>query len=281
VTGNEQVRVVVAAGGLGTRVRQWARYLPKEFLPVDGRPGIVHVLEEISQLGPARVVIIHHPYYQEFADWARRALSPYGQARYLRAAGRAADEHDNTQDLVVDFIAQNGPYADLTSVINGADHFATSTAERGDMYLLFSDNLYPRANPLLALRDAGPGMAVHARAYRRDLAARHGVIATVTAGGRRHMTGLTEKPGPAAARSLERCHGPENLLLFEGRARLTLDFVDFARTRRPPRDVEPKLALTIGAYARTHPVRVIQTRGEMVDLGAAAITASGRPGRTA
>lgn len=46
-------------------------------------------------------MIIHHPYYQEFADWARQALSPSGQARYLRAAGRAADEHDNTRDSVL------------------------------------------------------------------------------------------------------------------------------------------------------------------------------------
>jgi UTP-glucose-1-phosphate uridylyltransferase len=58
MTGNQRPRVVVAAGGLGTCVAGWSRYLPKEFLPVAGRPGIVHILEEISALGarscPAR-----------------------------------------------------------------------------------------------------------------------------------------------------------------------------------------------------------------------------------
>ena len=39
-----------------------ARYIPKEFYPVDGRPGIVHLLEEIAALGPAEVVIVCHPY---------------------------------------------------------------------------------------------------------------------------------------------------------------------------------------------------------------------------
>ena len=42
------------AGGLGTRVHGWARFIPKEFYPVDGRPGITHLLEEIAALGPGR-----------------------------------------------------------------------------------------------------------------------------------------------------------------------------------------------------------------------------------
>jgi MobA-like NTP transferase domain len=163
VTGNQQVRVVVAAGGLGTRVHSWARYLPKEFLPVDGRPGIVHVLEEIAHLGPAHVVIVHHPYYQAFAAWAGQALSPHGRARYLRAAARPFPGHDPTGDLVVDFVAQHGPYADLTSVINAADHFAAAPAGPGEMDVAFSDNLYPGPNPLLALRSAPADVAVLAR----------------------------------------------------------------------------------------------------------------------
>jgi 2-C-methyl-D-erythritol 4-phosphate cytidylyltransferase len=61
VTVSNEVRVVVAAGGLGTRVHHWARYLPKEFYPVGDRPGIAWLLEEIAGLGEARVVIVYHP----------------------------------------------------------------------------------------------------------------------------------------------------------------------------------------------------------------------------
>jgi NDP-sugar pyrophosphorylase family protein len=50
MTGRPLARVVVAAGGLGTRVSSWSRYLPKEFYPVDGRPGIAHLLDEIAAL---------------------------------------------------------------------------------------------------------------------------------------------------------------------------------------------------------------------------------------
>ena len=53
---SDEVRVVLAAGGLGTRVHHWARYLPKEFHPVGGRPGITWILEEIAGLGAAHIV---------------------------------------------------------------------------------------------------------------------------------------------------------------------------------------------------------------------------------
>jgi UTP-glucose-1-phosphate uridylyltransferase len=151
MTGRQLTRVVVAAGGLGTRVSSWSRYLPKEFYPVDGRPGIAHLLDEIAALGPAEVVIIYHPYYEAFAAWARAALSPQGQDRYHQAA-RIRDANWPA-GLTVPLISQHGPYADLTSVLNGADHLAAGS----DLYVAFADNLYRGDNPLLALRAAPPG----------------------------------------------------------------------------------------------------------------------------
>ena len=41
----------------------------------------------IARLGAAHVVIVYHPYYQAFAEWACEALSPNGETRYRRAAG--------------------------------------------------------------------------------------------------------------------------------------------------------------------------------------------------
>ena len=49
---NSHALVVVAAGGLGTRVHPWARFIPKEFYPVGGRPGITRLLEEIARARP-------------------------------------------------------------------------------------------------------------------------------------------------------------------------------------------------------------------------------------
>ncbi len=263
MTERPPARVVVAAGGLGTRVSSWSRYLPKEFYPVDGRPGIAHLLDEIAALGPAEVVIIYHPYYEAFAAWARAALSPEGQDRYHQAA-RLRDASWPAR-LTVRLIPQHGPYADLTSVLNGADHLTAGS----DLYVAFADNLYRGDNPLIALRTAPPGhLAVLARGYQPGLAASRGVITVRTADGQLHMHDLTEKPAPDAARALEQRYGTENLLVLEGRARLTPGFIRFARRYRAPGGAEPKLALAIAAYARTHPVLIITTTtSQVIDLG--------------
>jgi len=263
MTRTDVTRVVVCAGGLGTRIAGWARYIPKEFYPVDGRPGIVHLLEEIAALGPAEVVIVTHPYYHASTSWARAALSQDGHDSYLHAA-RLPAAASPAAALTVSFITQHGPYADITSVLNGAGHLAPHE----NLYVAFADNLYRCDNPLLALRSAPPGCpAVLARAYQPELAASRGVIAARRQDEQLFMLGLAEKPSPHAARALERRYGTGNLLLLEGRARLTAGFIRFARGYQPSAGTEPKLALAIAAYARTHPVAVTTTSSKVIDLG--------------
>jgi UTP-glucose-1-phosphate uridylyltransferase len=257
------IGVVVCAGGLGTRIAGWARYIPKEFYPVEGRPGIVHLLEEISALGPAEVVIVCHPYYDAFTRWARAALSSGGHDSYQQAA-RLPAAVSPTGGLTVSFITQRGPYADITSVLNGADYLASPE----DLYAAFADNLYRGANPLLALQAASPCCpAVLARTYQPELAASRGVIAARRQGEQVTMIDLVEKPTPHTARALERRYGTANLLLLEGRTRLTADFIGFARSYRAPTGTEPKLALALAAYARNHPVFVTKTSAQVIDLG--------------
>lgn len=264
MTRADATRVVVCAGGLGTRIASWARYIPKEFYPVDGRPGIVHLLEEIAALGPAEVVIVCHPYYDAFTSWARAALSQDGHNSYHHAAQLPASKATPSAALTASFITQDGPYADITSVLNGARYLGPCE----DLYVAFADNLYRGDNPLLALQAAPPGCpAVLARPYQPQLAASRGVIATRRHQGRLLMLDLAEKPTPDAARALEQRYGTRNLLLLEGRARLTADFIRFAPGYQTPAGTEPKLALAIAAYARTHPVVVTTTSSHVIDLG--------------
>lgn len=83
------------------------------------------------------------------------------------------------------------------------------------------------------------------------------------------MQALVEKPGLAGAMELEEAHGPGNLLMLEGRARLTTRFLEFARGRQHAAPgAEPRLALAIGAYAREHPVVAVPVGGDVIDLGA-------------
>lgn len=193
MTGTPAARVVIAAGGLGIRVSGWSRYLPKEFYPVAGRPGIAHLLDEIAALAPAEAVLVYHPYYEPFAAWARVALSQRGHDSYLRAAGLARAAGPAAQ-VTLSFIPQHGLYADITSVLNGADHLAAT----GDLYVAFADNLYPAGNPLLDLRAAPPGhVAVLARGYNRELASARGVIAAIRHDGHLLVSELAEKPDPS------------------------------------------------------------------------------------
>jgi UTP-glucose-1-phosphate uridylyltransferase len=260
--------VVVAAGGLGTRVHHWSRFIPKEFYPVTGRPGITLLLEEIAALGPARVVIVYHPYYEQFAAWARQVLSRHDYARYSDAAGMHVAAAVPA-GLTISLIPQRGPYSDLTSVLNGADHFGALKA----LHVAFADNLYTGPSPLLLLRDACPeDVAVLASPYRRALAGSRGILIMqpeLSQGHLRRVLALVEKPDLGDAIRIENTYGSENLLMLEGRARLTVRFLEFACSRLHGAPAsEPKLALAIGDYAREHPVWTVPLDGEVIDLGA-------------
>lgn len=254
--------VVVAAGGLGTRVRGWSRYLPKELRPTgDGRPGIVHLLAEIAQLGPAHVVVVYHPYYDRLVDHLRGVLAADARARYDTAAGLDAPPgSDVPAGLDVDWIPQAGPYADLTSVTNGTDHLGTD-----DVLVAFADNLYPTGTPLPDLAALPDGVAVAARPYHPLEASRRGVLVVNELG---HLVDLAEKPTAAKARDMEKVHGRRSLALLEGRMRVTRVLVDQLRHRTTTRHTEPKLALAIRDYARAggH-VTVVPIHSPVVDLG--------------
>ena len=99
------VRVVVFAGGLGTRIAGWARYIPRSS--------------------------------------TRWRAAPEGHGSYLHAARLPAAALP-TAGPTVSFITQHGPYADMTSVLNGASYLAS----REDLYVVFADNLYRGNNPL-------------------------------------------------------------------------------------------------------------------------------------
>ena len=102
--------------------------------------------------------------------------------------------------------------------------------------MAFADNLYPGPSPLPLLRDACQGdVTVLASGYRRALAGSRGILVTrpgLSPGQPRRVLVLAEKPGLADAIDLEETHGPGNLLMLEGRVRLTAKFLEFARSRR-------------------------------------------------
>jgi len=254
------MRVVIAAGGLGTRVAGWAQLLPKEFQPVGGRPALLHLLDELAWAGAEQAVLVYHRYYEPFIGWTARALLPGGAARYRAAAGMPAGPQPVHEGLRLSFVRQRGAYADITSVLNAAAHLPA-----GPLYVVYADNLYPATNPLRLLR-AVPGdtAAVLARPFDVAEANRRGVIIT---DGTDQLTSLVEKPGPDQAEDLLHTHGPDRLRLLEGRFRLPADLVEQLHGSHDAHPGEPRLSLALAAYARTRPVHVVTTTAAVLDLG--------------
>ncbi|MFI6951665.1 hypothetical protein [Streptomyces sp. NPDC050422] len=111
--------------GLGTRVNGWSPYLPVELRPVQGRPGLAHVLDEATATGAARAVVVHHPYYTSLIECTRQVLTPGAVARYQLLTHQPVGRHPSADRMQVDFVAQHGRYADVTSIFNGAEHLRT------------------------------------------------------------------------------------------------------------------------------------------------------------
>ncbi|WP_369185815.1 hypothetical protein [Streptomyces sp. Y1] len=262
---NSAIPVVIAAGGLGTRVAGWSQMLPKEFRPVEGQPGLLHVLEEVATGGAKRAVVVHHPYYAKFYAWPCHALSPDAHHHYQQAAGQAARRRP-AAGLNVDFIGQHGRYADITSVLNGADHLRVE-----HLAFAFADNVDPTHTALadlLAVTD--PDLpAVLTAPFDVAGAGCHGVVVCSGSGAVRTMSTLIEKPGPEAAARLANAYGSDNLRLLQERGRVTPMLLRHfaAASRMAPGHAEPKLALAIADYARHQVVQVV-TGAPLVDLGA-------------
>lgn len=256
--------VVIAAGGLGTRVAGWSPFLPKEFRPVGGRPGLLHVLEESAATGAVRAVVVHHPYYAPLINWTSQVVAPGALARYQELAQQPIG-HSPTEGLKVDFVAQHGRYADITSALNGADHLRT-----GDVCLAFADNVDPSHTALSRLTStASPDTAaVLAGPFNIEAAASHGVIICTGTGPIRTMAALVEKPDPVHAAQLAADHGTDNLRLLQGRVRLTPPLLQHLLEAARITAAEPKLSLAVAEYARHHRVEVVTNNIPMVDLGA-------------
>ncbi|MEV0143826.1 MULTISPECIES: hypothetical protein [unclassified Nonomuraea] len=80
---------------------------------------------------------------------ARRALEPDGHTAYARSAGNPVAVDASPQGPVIDWVAQQGCYADLTSLLNGANSLAGHSDTAGDdaTYVVFADYLYLSCNP--------------------------------------------------------------------------------------------------------------------------------------
>ncbi|MFF3630126.1 sugar phosphate nucleotidyltransferase [Streptomyces sp. NPDC002164] len=266
--------VVIAAGGLGTRVGSWSPYLPKELRPVHGRPGLAHILDEAAATGSRHAVVVHHPYYTPLIDWTRQVLAPGALARYQALTNQPLGQPPSAEVLQLDFIAQHGRYADVTSVLNGAEHLRT-----GEFYVVFADNVDPAHTALSALATATPPgtPAVLATPFDTDAARHFGVIVCSGEGPVRRIRRLVEKPDREQSVRLEAEHGAANLRLLQGRVRVTPGLLHHLAAAVHGM-AEPKLSLALASYARSHRVDVVTSTQPLTDLGMPSCEGTGTEG---
>jgi hypothetical protein len=131
---------------------------------------------------------------------SRATLGHEGQAAYQRAASLSGIGLPLHDQLDLRFIPQQGRYADVTSVLNGADHLR---AVEG-LFVAFADSLYPHDNPSLTLAAVPPGhTGVLVRPYHLAEARYHGVVVSRRLDGEFIVAELVEKPSRNHAQELE------------------------------------------------------------------------------
>jgi UTP--glucose-1-phosphate uridylyltransferase len=114
-------KAVVPAAGYGTRLLPLTKAMPKEMLPVLGRPLIQVVVDELAAAGVEEIIIVttarKHLIQEHFAP------DPMLE-QYLKSIGKdqeAEKIHQIAADVRITFIYQHGPYGNGTPVLNAAD----------------------------------------------------------------------------------------------------------------------------------------------------------------
>lgn len=92
-------KVVIPVAGFGTRMLPATKSIPKEMLPVGGKPLIHHLVEEAAQSGITEVILVNHPspykksiesYFQPFPELEKR-LAEAGKDDLLEMIKKISD----------------------------------------------------------------------------------------------------------------------------------------------------------------------------------------------
>lgn len=233
-------KAVVPAAGYGTRLLPLTKAMPKEMLPVLGRPLIQVIVDELAAAGIEEVIIVttarKHLIQEHFAP------DPMLE-HYLHSMGKNAEAekvHQIGADVRITFIYQHGSYGNGTPVLNAADVIGAEP-----FLVVWGDELFksdvPRATQLIEAFGGDPVIgltpvaAVDASAY--------GIpeLGEPIGAGLWQVRRIVEKPAPGQIPSSFACAGGYII---------TPEVADVLRKLEPGASKEIYLTDALDAYAR-------------------------------
>ena len=188
---------VIPVGGLGTRLLPATRSLPKEMLPLVGKPAVQYVVEELRDAGIQRILFV--------TGRRKRAIEDHFDAdpELERAVG---DDASPATGLRILYTRQRRPLA-----VGDALRYAEGFAGQSGVVAAFGDAIIsppPGGRPgvvtrlMEAYQSAGASAAVAVREVPEELVSRYGIVAPGAAlGDAFEVDDVVEKPDPGSAPS--------------------------------------------------------------------------------
>jgi UTP--glucose-1-phosphate uridylyltransferase len=197
-------KAVIPAAGYGTRMLPATKALPKEMLPVAGKPLIQYAIEEAAASGINTVILVvrNHRSLIESHFAADPPLEAFLRERRQHAA---ADEVARLSRLVrLEFVEQHQPRG-----LGDAIRCAKPLLDSEPFVVLLPDvimvNDVPVTAQLIRAYERRDGSYIAVRKVEMNDVERHGIVKTEqsrwSSDGPQKITGLVEKPSPATSPS--------------------------------------------------------------------------------
>ncbi len=195
-------KVVIVAGGRGTRFLPATLAIPKEILPIFDRPMLFYALEEAANSGLTEIVLISAPGKAVMENYV--TLSGEALASALGGHPSAVEVQGLMDSLTVTIVHQNEPLGLGHAILQAADAVGNEP-----FAVILPDDIVDAETPvlaqMLAAYDNHPGIHVGVERVPSDAISAYGVVDVEPAGGDDErvyrVTGLVEKPEPADAPS--------------------------------------------------------------------------------
>jgi UTP--glucose-1-phosphate uridylyltransferase len=254
-------KVVIPAAGLGTRLLPATKVVPKEILPIAGRPLIEYAVEEAAASGIETIVLVVGPGKELIREYFQRDL-PLKDALADPGWDLEATKIRRLMELVeIKTVWQAKPIGlanaiALAQPVVGHEAFAVILPDA------LIDAEVPCLRQLIDCYSAHPGCVLAARSIQADEIERFGIVegepASASDSRVLRVASLMERPTLSATKS--------RTGIF-GRYVLLPEIFTYISRLKPGRGGEFQLTDALSACAQSLPVYAYRFEGEHFDVG--------------